>query len=109
MDTNNSGSNSGSLLMPPENMMHPRDYSAPSSANDQSQGATNVIQDLSEDQIFNNSSQGSGISGPSVWGGPASMKATQSSADAGTKAGDGGSVDLMTGQNSCWNGGRAKG
>jgi hypothetical protein len=103
---NNSGSTSGSILRPAENLTNPRDYEAPSKDNAQTQGSTNVIIKLSPDQIFNNSAQGKGIAGPSVWGG-SSESASQSSAGAGTSAGSGGSVDLTTGQNSCWNGGRA--
>lgn len=104
---NNSGATDGKVISYPENLTHPRDYVAPSSDNAQTQGATNVIQKLSEDQIFNNSGQGKGISGPSVWGGPTDDKATQSSAEAGTKQSDSYSVDLVSGQNSCWNGGKA--
>lgn len=106
MDMNNSGSGSGSILKAPENLLHPRDYVAPSSDNAQSKGADNVILKLSEDQIFNNSGQGAGIAGPSVWGGPTDDKASQSSAEAGSKVGAGYSVDLVSGQNSCWNGGK---
>ena len=103
---NNSGANSGSILKAPENMLHPRDYVAPSSDNAQSRGSVNTIQRMSMDQTFENMGQGQGIAGPSVWGGPSDMKAMQSSAEAGTKAGMGGSVDLVSGQNSCWDGGR---
>jgi len=106
-DNNNSGANSGSLLKAPEDLLHPRDYSAPSSDNAQTRGATNSILKLSEDQIFNNSGQGKGIAGPSVWGGSTDDKASQSSADAGSKQGNGNSVDLTSGQNSCWKGGRS--
>jgi hypothetical protein len=106
-DMNNSGANSGSLLIAPENLLHPRDYVAPSSANEQSRGTTNKIQPLSEDQIFNNSGQGMGVAGPSVWGGSTDDKASQSSADAGSKQSNSYSVDLTSGQNSCWDGGKA--
>ena len=105
-DTNNSGANSGSLLKAPENLLHPRDYVAPSSDNAQTKGTTNVIQKLSEDQIFNNSSQGTGIAGPAVYGGPSGLSGSQSSAEAGTKQANADNVDLTSGQNSCWNGGR---
>ena len=105
MDTNNSGSNSGTLLQAPENLQHPRDYVAPSSDNAQSKGPTNVILTLSEDQVFNNSGQGKGIAGPSVWGGSTDDMASQSSAEAGSKVAASYSVDLGSGQNSCWNGG----
>lgn len=107
MDNNNSGANSGSILKAPENMLHPRDYVAPSTSSDQSRGPVNQILKLSEDQIFNNSGQGQGIAGPSVWGGPTDDKAKQSSAGAGSRQAAGYSVDLNSGQNSCWNGGNA--
>ena len=106
---NNSGSVDGTLLKAPENLLHPRDYVASSTDNAQTQGAKNVILKLSEDQIFNNSGQGKGIACPSVWGGPTDDKASQSHAAAGTKQANGNSVDLVSGQNSCWNGGNAKG
>ncbi len=105
---NNSGSVDGTLVKPPENMMHPRDYVASSTDSAQTQGATNKIQDLSEDQTFNNASQGTGIAGPAVWGGPADKKATQSSAAAGTKQSNEYNVDLVSGQNNCWNGGNRR-
>ena len=105
---NNSGSTDGTLLKPAENLLHPRDYVASSTDNAQTQGTVNKIQDLSEDQIFNNASQGTGIAGPAVWGGPADKKATQSSAAAGTNKSDPYNVDLVSGQNSCWNGGNRK-
>ncbi len=107
-DTNNSGSNSGSILKAPENVLHPRDYTAPSSSSDQSRGTTNSILKLSEDQIYNNSSQGTGIAGPAVYGGPSDKKESKSSAEAGTSVAGGYSVDLVSGQNNCWNGGRVK-
>ena len=107
-DMNNSGSGSGSIFKAPENLTHPRDYVAPSSDNAQTQGAKGVINKLSLDQTFENSGQGTGIAGPSKWGGPeGEMKASQSSADAGTKVANPNSVDLGSGQNSCWNGGKA--
>ena len=105
-DTNNSGANSGSLLKAPENLLHPRDYVAPSSDNAQTQGTTNKIQSLSQDQIFNNASQGTGIAGPAVYGGPSGLAGSQSSAEAGSKQANPDNVDLVSGQNSCWNGGR---
>lgn len=109
-DMNNSGSNDGTLLKAPEDMLHPRDYVAPAKDNAQTEGAgKNQILKLSQDQIFNNSGQGKGIAGPSVWGGPTDDKAKQSSAAAGVKQPNENSVDLMSGQNSCWNGGRRKG
>lgn len=97
----------GDILKAPENMLHPRDYVAPSKDNAQTQGTTNVIIKLSPDQIFNNSGQGTGIAGPAVWGGPSDDHASQSHAEAGSKQSDSYSVDLVSGQNSCWNGGRA--
>lgn len=97
----------GDILKAPENMLHPRDYVAPSSNSTQTRGATGGINTLTEDQIFNNSSQGSGIAGPSVWGGPSDEKGSQSSAEAGTKVANPNSVDLVSGQNSCWMGGAA--
>ena len=105
---NNSGANSGSVIKMSEDLLHPRDYVAPSKDNAQSRGATNVILKLSPDQIFNNSGQGTGIAGPAVWGGPSDDKASQSSAEAGSKQSASYSVDLVSGQNSCWDGGRAK-
>ena len=102
---NNSGSTDGTLLKAPDNLLYPRDYVAPSSDNAQTQGTKNVILKLSEDQIFNNSGQGKGIAGPAVWGGSTDDKASQSSAEAGKKESDSYSVDLVSGQNSCWNGG----
>jgi hypothetical protein len=106
-DNNNSGANSGSILKAPENLLHPRDYVA-SGVGDaaQSRGPVNKIQSLSQEQIFNNASQGKGIAGPSVPGGPDDKKASQSSAESGTKQSFGDSVNLTDGQNSCWNGGK---
>ena len=105
---NNSGENDGRILIAPENMLHPKYWDAPTSDNAQTEGkGKNTVEDLSMEQVFNNASQGMGSAGPSVWGGPSDKKATQSSAEAGTKSGDGGNVDLTSGQNSCWNGGRA--
>jgi hypothetical protein len=104
---NNSGSVDGTLVKPPENMMHPRDYVGTPTAHEQTEGkGKNTILKLSLDQDFNNASQGTGIAGPAVWGGPADKKATQSSSEAGSKQADPYSVDLVSGQNSCWNGGR---
>lgn len=97
----------GEILKAPENVLHPRDYVAPSSDNAQTQGAKNVIHKLSMDQVFNNSGQGTGVAGPGVWGGPTDDKASQSSAGAGSKVSNSNSVDLTSGQNSCWNGGKA--
>lgn len=105
-DMNNSGSGNGSLLKAPDNLLYPRDYVAPSSDNAQTQGATGGIQPLSDDQTFNNASQGMGIDGPSVWGGPSGQSGSQSSAEAGSKQSNPYSVDLGSGQNSCWNGGK---
>lgn len=105
---NNSGSNSGKLMNAPENLLHPRDYTAPASDSKQSRGPVNVILKLSEDQIFNNSGQGQGIAGPSVYGGPSDDKASQSSAEAGTKVSADCSVSLGDGQHSYWNGGKSK-
>lgn len=97
----------GDILKAPENMTHPRDYVAPSMDNAQTEGAgKGQILKLSQDQIFNNSGQGKGIAGPAVWGGPTDDKAKQSSAEAGSKQANSESVDLNSGQNSCWNGGR---
>lgn len=106
---NNSGANSGSVVKLSEGLLHPRDYVAPSKDNDQSRGTVNVNIKLSQDQIFNNSGQGTGIAGPAVWGGPSDDKAVQSRAEAGVKQGGEYSTDLVSGQNNCWNGGRAKG
>jgi len=104
---NNSGATEAKVVSYPSNLTNPRDYVAPSSDNAQTQGTVNKIQDLSEDQTFENSGQGTGIAGPSKWGGPeGEMKASQSSAEAGTKVAAGYSVDLVSGQNSCWNGGK---
>jgi len=103
---NNSGATDGKVVGYPSNLTNPRDYVASSTDNAQSRGATNVILKLSEDQIFNNSGQGKGIDGPSVWGGSTDDKAAQSSAEAGTKVADPYSVDLTSGQNSCWKGGK---
>lgn len=109
---NNSGANSGSILKAPENMLHPRDYSAPAMDNAQTEGAgKNTILKLSEDQIFNNSGQGKGIAGPSVWGGAAddaTRSKSTSSAEAGKSESNPYSIDPKSGQNSCWNGGNRK-
>lgn len=106
MDTNNSGSTSGKVMSYPDNLTKPRDYVAPSSDNAQTQGTVNKRFELSEDQIFNNSGQGKGIDGPSVWGGPSDDKAKQSSAAAGTKQSADYSVSLADGQHDCWDGGK---
>lgn len=90
----------------PENLINPRDYTAPASDNATSRGTVNKVFELSEDQIFNNSSQGEGIAGPSKFGGPDGYKVATSSAEAGSKAGSGCSVSLGDGQNSSWNGGK---
>ena len=97
----------GDILKAPDNLLYPRDYQAPSSDNAQTEGkGKNTILKLSEDQIFENSGQGTGIAGPGKWGGPeGEMKAVQSSAEAGTKQAAEYSVDLVSGQNSCWQGG----
>lgn len=95
----------GDILKAPENMTHPRDYVAPSMDNAQTQGTKNVVIKLAEGQIFNNASQGTGIAGPAVWG-SVSDSASHSSAEAGSKQGNGYSVDLVSGQNNCWNGGK---
>lgn len=108
MDNNNSGSNSGSLLKAPENMLHPRDYSAPSSDSKQSRGAVNVVQPLSQEQIFNNASQGTGIAGPAVYGATSESNGSKSSAEAGSKQSNEYNVDLVSGQNNCWNGGKPR-
>lgn len=97
----------GEILKAPEHLLHPRDYEAPKTNSATTQGATNVINKLSVDQIFNNSGQGTGIAGPAVWGGSSDDKASQSSANAGTKQSADYSVDLTSGQNSCWKGGRS--
>ena len=60
----------GEILKAPENMTHPRDYVAPSMDNAQTQGAINVIQKLSVDQIFNNSGTGNGCCGSFCMGWP---------------------------------------
>ncbi len=99
----------GEILKAPENMTHPRDYVAPSMDNAQTQGATNVIQRLAEGQVFNNMSQGTGIAGPAVWGKTDESDGSRSSAGAGSKQSNEYSVDLVSGQNNCWNGGRPKG
>jgi hypothetical protein len=98
----------GEVIKLSDGLLHPRDYVAPSTDNAQTRGAINVIQKLSQDQIFENSGQGTGIAGPSVWGGPTDDKAVQSSADAGRKQSGDYSVDLKSGQNSCWNNGKVK-
>lgn len=108
-DNNNSGSTDGSLLKAPENMLHPRDYSAPSMDNAQTEGSgKGMILMQSEDDVFNNASQGSGIAGPAVWGGPSGMSGSKSSAESGSKQSNEYSVDLGSGQNSCWNGGNPR-
>lgn len=98
----NSSSTAGKMVDYPENLIKPRDYEAPSMDNAQSRGAVNKVLALSEDQTFNNASQGEGIAGPSVWG-SSDMKASKSTAEAGTKTGSGYSVDFSNGQNSSWN------
>lgn len=97
----------GEILKAPENMLHPRDYVAPSMDNAQTEGkGKGQILKQGDGQIFNNESQGTGIAGPAVWGGPSGMSGSKSSAEAGSKQGSGDSVDLNSGQNSCWDGGR---
>jgi len=97
----------GDLVKAPENMTHPRDYVAPSSDNAQTEGAgKGQILKLSQEQIFNNASQGTGIAGPAVYGKTDQSNGSTSSAEAGSKQANSESVDLNTGQNSCWNGGR---
>lgn len=107
-DMNNSGSTEAKIVSYPDNLTQPKYYEAPSSDNSQTQGTVNKIQDLSQDQIFNNACQGTGIAGPSVWGGAEDKKGSQSSAAAGTKQSNEYSVDLVSGQNNCWNGGNRK-
>ena len=103
---NNSGSVDGTLLKAPEHMLHPRDYAAPSMDNAQTEGeGKNTILKMSQEAIFNNASQGKGIAGPSVWGGPSGESGSTSSAEAGKSCPDPYSIDPKTGQNSCWNGG----
>ena len=95
----------GEILKAPEHMLHPRDYVAPSTDNAQSQGATNVIQRLAEGQVFNNMSQGTGIAGPALWGKTDESNGSRAETG-GTKVSCSYSVDLVSGQNSHWAGGR---
>lgn len=94
----------GELIKLSEDQMHPRDYDAPGSSAQTEGSGKGTIDKLAVGQIFNNSAQGTGVSGPSVWGG-AAYTASKSSAEAGTKVAASYSVDLVSGQNSCWNGG----
>jgi|ERR1700728_1676028 len=101
----------GEILKAPENLTHPRDYSAPSVGNAaQTEGSgKGQIDKLSIPQIFNNASQSKGDSqmAPSEWG-AVSYSPSKSSAEAGTAtAGGSYSVDLVSGQNSCWHGGKS--
>jgi len=107
-EMNNSGAKAPEHVSYPENLTHPRDYVAPKvGGSDQTKGATGSIQKQGSGQIFNNEAQGTGIAGPAVWGGASGLAGSQSSAEAGTKQANSNSVDLGTGQNSCWNGGKA--
>lgn len=106
-ENNNSGATAPKMVTYPEDLLHPRDYKAPSSDNAQSQGSVNTIQKLSVEQTFNNAAQGTGVAGPAVWGGPSDKKETQSSAEKGVpQASKDMSIDPKTGQNSVWDCGR---
>ena len=108
MDMNNSGSTSGKVVSYPDNLVKPRGYEAPSVDNAQSRGIINKVFELSQEQTFNNMSQGKGVSGPAEWGSTSESNGSKSSAEAGTKVGSGYSVDFSSGQNSAWNCGMPK-
>ena len=96
----------GEIFNAPDNLKYPRDYKsegvAGGGAPTEGQGKDS-IQKLGSGQIYNNEGQGTGIAGPSEWGG-CSWPTPKSSAEAGTKVSADYSVDLTSGQNSCWNG-----
>jgi hypothetical protein len=103
---NNSGATEGKVVTLSESLEHPRFYEAPAKDNMQTEGkGKNTIAKLAVGQVFNNAGQGEGAAGPSKWGGPDGVSASKSSAEAGTKVAASYSVDLVSGQNSCWNGG----
>lgn len=98
----------GEILKVPENLTHPRDYSAPSMGGAATEGSgKGTIDKLSPTQIFNNACQSKGraVNAPSEWG-QIGDSPTQSSAEAGSKVSADYSVDLVSGQNSCWHGGK---
>ena len=92
----------GDILKAPENLTNPRDYEAPANNGSQTEGSgKGQINKLSVDQIFNNTGQGNGIAGPSRFGGSTDDKASQSSAEAGSKQSNSYTVDLVSGQHNC--------
>lgn len=101
---------SGEIIKLSEDLMHPRNYVAPSMDNAQTEGSgKGKIATLGKDQIFNNDAQSSGGPGsPSVWGG-VSHPTPASSAEAGTKESTDYFVDLGTGQWGCKMEGRKDG
>ncbi len=91
----------GEILKAPMDLLLPRDYDAPSVGNaGQTEGSgKGTINTLGPGQIQNNMAQDGG------WGG-VSYPTPTSSGEAGTKVSNDNSVDLVTGQNSCWMGGK---
>lgn len=90
----------GTIFKAPENLMHPRDYSAADSGSAQTRPAAGVIQKLSMDQTFNNDEQSKMHNGPSEWGKP-KMSIGRATGEAGTAAKGGYSVDLKDGMHTC--------
>lgn len=98
----------GEILKAPMDMLLPRDYVAPTKDAAQTEGSgKGSINKLGPGQVVNNAAQskGSGTMAPSEWGGVSTSIPT-SSAEAGTKVSADYSVDLVSGQNSCWQGGK---
>jgi hypothetical protein len=93
---------SGEIIKLSEDLMHPRNYVAPSRDNAQTEGSgKGKIATLGKDQIFNNDAQSSGGPGsPGVWGG-VSYPAPTSSAEAGTAVASEYYNDLTSGQWGC--------
>jgi hypothetical protein len=101
---------SGEIIKLSEDLMHPRNYVAPSMDNTQTEGtAKGKIAELGKDQIFNNDAQSKGGPGAAgVWGGVSHPTPT-SSAEAGTKQSTDYYVDLGGGQWGCKMEGRKNG
>jgi hypothetical protein len=93
----------GEIFSMSEDLMHPRNYSAPAANNEQTEGtAKGKIIVLSEPQIYNNTSQAKGHDQPGVWGGVDYATPMAPAKEFGTKVNCSYSVDLGTGQHSGW-------
>lgn len=100
----------GEIIQLSEDLMHPRNYVAPSADNDRTEGkGKGQIATQGLDQIFNNDAQSKGGPGdPGVWGG-VDYSAPKSTAEAGTSVAPEYFNDFTTGQWGCKSEARVKG